>query len=144
MPQNKNRCLTQFRLLYSELNTMDLVTKKKQTVIYFSQFWELRSLRSRHQLILVRSCFLVCRWPSSGCVLTWKEAERQREREKQALPSFYKGSKLHSSGVYPHDLITAKAQCSNTIILGVRISTYEFGGEHKHLNSNLSGQASMR
>ena len=69
---------------------------------------------------------------------------REREREKQALPSFYKGSKLHSSGVYPHDLITAKAQCSNTIILGVRISTYEFGGEHKHLNSNLSGQASMR
>ena len=27
-------CLTQFRLLYSELNTVDLVTKKKQTSIF--------------------------------------------------------------------------------------------------------------
>ena len=78
-------CLTQFRLLYSELNTVDLVTKKKQTSIYFSQFWELRSLRSRHQLILVRSCFLICRWPSSGHVLTWQEAERERERNKLFL-----------------------------------------------------------
>ena len=147
MSQNKNRCLTQSRLLYSELNTMDLVAKKNKIkqnktkkptkylflTVLIAETSKIKAPANPGEVLLLglqMAIFWLC---------SHLAGRREREREKQALPSFYKGSKLHSSGVYPRKLITAKAQCSNTIILGVRISTYELGGEHKHLNPSLSG-----
>ena len=45
----------------------------KQQKFIFSQFWRLRSLRARGWPVqfLVRTLLLVCRQPSSYCVLTW-------------------------------------------------------------------------
>lgn len=56
-------------------------------VVYFSQLGRLRSPRSRCQQIwyLLRSLFLVWRWPPFCCILPW-----QRRRSHVSF-SFYKG-----------------------------------------------------
>uniref|UniRef100_A0A8D2JMV8 Uncharacterized protein n=1 Tax=Sciurus vulgaris TaxID=55149 RepID=A0A8D2JMV8_SCIVU len=42
-------------------------------------FWRLASPRSRHQQIwcLVRACFLIHRWSSSYCILTWQRGPKR-------------------------------------------------------------------
>lgn len=52
------------------------------TGIYYSQFWRIRSPKSRAPLsrFLVKAFFLAFRRPSSYCVLT-----RQREKEESSL-----------------------------------------------------------
>ena len=47
------------------------------TKIYFSQFWKLGSPRSRNRQMwcLMRAYFLVHRWLSSCCVLTWQRGK---------------------------------------------------------------------
>lgn len=46
------------------------------TDIYFSQFQSRGGPRSgyQHSWVLVRALLLVCRWPPSCCVLTWRRA----------------------------------------------------------------------
>ena len=48
-------------------------TRKPKQQTFFSTFWRLRSLRSKHQEIqhLVRTYFLVWRQPLSCCIFTW-------------------------------------------------------------------------
>ena len=96
MPQNRNRCLTQFRLLYSELNTMDLVANK-QTSVYFSRFWELRSLRSMLQQTLLRSAS----WFADGHLpVMFSQGRKQKESNnllllcKRALNAVHQESTL--------------------------------------------------
>lgn len=52
--------------------------------IHFAQFWSLSAprLRCQHIWCMVRTCFLVHRWASSFCVLTW---QRVSERERCVL-----------------------------------------------------------
>ena len=48
-------------------------TREPKQQTFFSKFWRLRTLRSRHQEIwhLVRTYFLVWRQPLSCCIFTW-------------------------------------------------------------------------
>ena len=93
----------------------------------FSQFWRLGSTRWRCQQIqcLARAPFLICRWPFSPCILTWWRAEREKALLSlliRALIPF-----MRAPPAWPNYLL--KTPPPNTIISGVRISTYEFGGD---------------
>ena len=115
----------------------------------FSQFWRLRNPRSRYQpiRILGRALFLAYRQLASCCVLKWwreRWGERERGREGTDVSSSYKGTNpiMRTPPPWPHINLNyiPKMPPPNTITLGVRVSTYEFGGGgHKHsVYNNMS------
>ena len=71
---------------------------------------------------------LACRWLSSACVLIWRA-----EREANSHVSSYKGTNpiVRAPRLWPNQL--EKAPSPNTIVLGTRVSIYEFGVGHKHV-----------
>ena len=87
------------------------------TEIYFSLFQRLGSPRSRHQQIwyLVRVCFLVHRLVTL-----------QGTRDKRAGVSFIRAL-IPLAGSFPWPNHLSKASLFNTVTLGIKISTYEFG-----------------
>jgi len=94
---------------------------------HLSQFWRLRSLRSRHRqiLCLLRTHFLVCRRLLFCYVFTWL-------KRKKALVIF-----SASEGIRGSTLVTSsksnylpKTPAPN-ITLGIRVSTYEHSAHNK-------------
>ena len=74
--------------------------------IHFSQFWKLGNPRSRglHIQCLMRTGFLVHKWPSSHCILTWWK----RWWSSQGSLSY--GRLSHWWGLHPYDLIASKTR----------------------------------
>lgn len=98
------------------------------TNISFSQYWRLRSLRSRHQQIqrLVRTCFLVYKWLSSW-ITTWQKVERSKlswDSYKGLNPIYENSALMISSNLN----FLLKTSALNVITLGARVSAYEFAG----------------
>lgn len=75
--------------------------KYHRTDIYFSQFWKMRSPRSRHLQIccMVRADFLVLQWLSSHCNLLWQR------RRGISLGSLLQEHESCLLGTHPRDLI---------------------------------------
>ena len=87
------------------------------TTSYLSQFWRLGSPSSRRQWIwcLVRALFLVCRWQSSSCILTWPSAER---KESSSLVSLLTRALIPIWGLHLHDLVVSQRPTSEYQLIG--------------------------
>lgn len=73
---------------------------------------------------LMRTLSLVYKWPPSPCIVLW-----ERE-EASSLVTLLIRAQILSNRFHPHDLITFKGPIFKSIILGIRVSGYEFGGTH--------------
>lgn len=87
--------------------------------IYFSWFWSLGSPGLKCQQIhcLVKTLFMVCRWLSSYCIVTWQGKERASSLLIRTL--------IPSWRLQIHDLITSQRPPSQWY--HIRASTYELG-----------------
>ena len=106
--------------------------------IHSSQFWRLHSpnmlkhWQVRQIQCLMRVFFLIHRWPSSHCVLSWQKGER-------ALWGFFSKGTNPIHGATSHDLITSQRPhlpMSFHSTGGQDVSTYQFGGETEHNTSS--------
>lgn len=92
------------------------------------KYWNLLLTGLETSTGLVKALFLVCKWPSSHCVLTLLRPKRERERKLSY--SYYKGTNP-IQGVplsWPNYLL--KVPYPNTITLGFRFLHMNFGKTH--------------
>lgn len=82
--------------------------------------------------ILAKALFLICRWPSSGCVFTRQRAEKERKQSLYLLPIM--GTILIHKG--PTVMTRLPPKDSTYITLRVSISTYAFLGDTFNPNSH--------
>ena len=79
-------------------------------------------------LVLIRTHFLVCRWPSSSCFTTQKSREG---KSKLSSVSSYKGTNTIHEGLYLHDPINP--QKPHNLIS----SHWESGFQHKNFGMDI-------
>lgn len=89
------------------------------TNIYFSQIW--RS-EYQHGQFLVKTLFQAA---NHQLLIVPSHVRKTWDR---SLGSLLYGHQSHSPGLQPHELITSQRPPPNTIMLRVRILTYEFWG----------------
>lgn len=133
--QQKGRCW-RFNKMVSSYSVQGCYNKllspawlKQQNISHSSEGWEVQD-QVLAGLVSLRALALVCKWPPSPRI-------HLREREEaSSLVTLLIRTQILSCGFHPHDLVAFRGPIFKSILLGIGVSGYEFGG-NTHTVSSL-------